>query len=146
MCIKELIINYYSSFYKCIINRAYSHIKIKIFFIQTHDFLSYKKIFPNSFIFFRHIFTTLFSFAIWQFLNLFYKLILYWLANIFLFIVFHTFLMHSLILLFIALSVSFSLPVLMVHNFQWKVCCQNLLSSSVSVNGCSWEPALPSII
>lgn len=56
---------------------------------------------------------------------------------------FHLFLL-SFILPFSSLPVSFFLPVLIVHNFQWKVCCQNPLSSSV--NGCSWEPALPSLI
>lgn len=53
-------------------------------------------------------------------------------------------LLLSFILPFSGLPVSFFLPVLIVHNFQWKVCCQNLLP--LSVNGCSWEPALPSLI
>lgn len=131
---------YYSSFYKFIlINTEYSHIEDKtIFYIDTW-FSVIQKVLLDSFIFFRHIFTLLFSFAD-NFSTLFCNLFLYRLA-IFIFSYLYTFLMHSLILLFIALSVSFSLPVLMVHNFQWKVCCQNLLSSSV--NGCSWEPACP---
>lgn len=53
-------------------------------------------------------------------------------------------LLLSFILPFSGLPVSLFLPVLIVHNFQWKVCCQNLLP--LSVNGCSWEPALPSLI